>query len=1221
MKTNLLLRCLVLLFLTNTFVEAADDSEALRAKEECLRQALDRAYTLRKEASDVVNEQELVVEATRTVAAGHAEHVSAHEKTIASYKKMMAEIEVGMARVRSPYDLTQAWNEYVRAGKTPEAFALLYQAMRGTKPPNIGGIERELLEVALEREIVQKSVVGVGPALVKLGNLLKSVVKAPKVQPRVKLEGMHKYLSRIIQKKSRVKEMAKKVFPTFISVGKKLKAAGSKLKNYKANDSNVRKAAIQLGKTVFDTVKDMEEVPEKVIEYVQEIDVGAIAQYIPVDITTKGQIGKLADQMYEQANEGLYGTKDRKGTFDGFERLKRSMTKTISKAEEVLVKAIRTKGRAELLVLSAEKVLQEKKLALMEIEDLVLDVEDEISSLNKEIKLIETKKYCSKAKGKIYATNIKLYLNRQGIGSYTSKGYRLAADELTQIALKIPRWMSLEWNCELVEFRQIPIKYNTGRKDSRGNYIYDVGKKTVHKKFATVGSYGMPNFDLDGDGATINDNLVGIVGQKAGIVNVVATIEGAREIRNEQKPWGYDSVPVLGKLKSDTISVSINEVTALDFEKGSSLESQTPVDLFLCEDTQVDHQVMNQVTLQPTLIYNDGKKSMRTYNIPYGSLKSQMIGGDGALFQQKYPQIIVASQDRPKAGYLQVGLAKGTGGTDFKKTIHLTSNVISCKRKSSEFGDNQISEDLFGNESYPLPVGENMTYELTVNGKADMRDYYVEWDYKKDNYSKVEAKRTFVKDGSRWKCHLKVQFNKSCVMPPRTYRGGTMVSTGPRLRTTKFRVVGRVIRKRDKRVVATFSPMPVNPSLTISKCKLAYVSDGGGAIPVANRLDFFRPSDPKRHWSNYLGLEVEFAVGGTFPWSLKNTRVTALSNTAGVSMTKGKGFSFPQFMQQLPKNILGEIELTATIDDSTADVLGSKYTAVPKDQKIEDSVTLVFNELTLQEVERSRKKSLQIVVNGPANMNGYYVRWFFVRPDKTLRTTFNQTEGRWTTSVPARSGFTAFKLFNSRNRELAHHCVETNGGPGVVTIMTGKKYRAITERVRDGFSLERIVPISGNNPFNVYHPVNDHQPDNYSGPIFRSGTANLGTATLFGSEHFVASFNIDPTTRQGTMAFDLTGKTLRFWISRANAELGVLNFECAPEGDFGTGVVWDADPAHPPIPAGTHTFPLNTLQTLWLKANSTGLSIKVVFQMTRESVALPVRPEHFTIRITEVEFN
>lgn len=760
----------------------------------------------------------------------------AHAKALAQIRGKLREIDIQLAKLRSPNDLANAWAEY-KNNRTPEQFIKLWKTARGVPPDHATLDDYDLNARILHKEITTKVVVPVGLALVKLGGLVKQINELAFngvgiCHPR-DADGALEAVDELL---GTMQKHFQKFETRFGLKDDKLLVAG---------------VAVELSKNFQDLYDPQELLPEKLKDWAEALGDNKYVNWLPQKAIGKlqAEAEKMADEAYEQANMDLYGTTDRAGEYDKYQKLREDFEKAAEESERILAaaqqpvdefarKVADNRARVERIQASFDKLLKRQA----ELEKRYLDLQADVFA--------ERQRQLAKpVTGETLATGkpafVRELFDEQGSSSVSRYDTRiLAADDPTSLLLNLPR--EQRFGTETRVAQVVRSKEIVVTTDARGKQSEKIVTRIGLANDQVVYNYSPVKYS-DGTGCvSVPASSRRMIGQKAGTARLKMTVTGyggttsdsiGNQILQTQELTSEETIQVVAakaievRTQHDSANKPIERVDLVSTEAGYGRSSDLAVFAAVDWGNEVRYQLLDAAKLHFKLTGDPCVTVMRQANSVY-----------------------LAGTNRPGDCTLEVSVA---GSSKLAKRIRVTNSVVSAFSKLPDGETCRAGTD----RGMDLPVGRAAELVVRIDGPAQADGFVVEWEFAKGGkvvapgQEGVDARggTGFGSDGGALACRLNLTLTNACVDLARAQKNQTWFERVP------VRVAAQVRRRSTKEIVAGFTLGEFIPVVTIKELQVVS-REGAGDGTVVQSIPLFLPGEAKHH-QKPLALRLDLDSG------------------------------------------------------------------------------------------------------------------------------------------------------------------------------------------------------------------------------------------------------------------------------------------------------------------------------------------------------------------------
>ncbi|HNV71186.1 MAG TPA: hypothetical protein PKO06_15895, partial [Candidatus Ozemobacteraceae bacterium] len=627
-----------------------------------------------------------------------------HARVLTQIRSRLREIDIQLAKLRSPNDLADAWNAY-KNNRSREQFIHLWKTARGVPPDHATLEDYDLNARILHKEITNKVVIPVGLCLVKIGGLIKQINELAFngvgiCHPR-DADGALEAVDELL---GTMQKHFQKFETRFGMKDDKLLAAG---------------VVVELSKNFQDLYDPQELLPEKLKNWAQELGDNKYVNWLPQRAIGKLQeeAERMADEAYEQANIDLYGTADRAGEYEKYEKLRDEFSKAADESEKLLAAAqqpvdefskrvAETRERFDRLQQTFDKLVQRQAELEKRHLDLLADI---FSETKRELAKPIPGETVAVAKPELVFESVPDEASRQ-IARYDSG--TLAADEVTSRLLGIP--MELRFGSETKVAQVMRSKETIAETDGSGRQTMKFLSRISLDSPRIVYNYDKVRFSESTGCVSLQSGGRRISGRKPGRAQVKLTVAGAGAITYDA--YGNQRLETQEYLSQQAIQV----VSLKDLEaRFQDTSTRTPVERI---DLATPEGGSNSSPQLQFFARIDWGHEITSRVLDLSHLSIRVIGDPCVTVIRRQNSIILETTNRPGACELEVGTI---GQARFTRRIKVTNSII---RGVVRMPDGMQHRAGTLQKPLSLPIAVPAELAVVIQGPASPHDFLVEWE-------------------------------------------------------------------------------------------------------------------------------------------------------------------------------------------------------------------------------------------------------------------------------------------------------------------------------------------------------------------------------------------------------------------------------------------------------------------------------------------------------------
>ncbi len=758
-----------------------------------------------------------------------------HAKALAQIRSRLREIDVQLAKLRSPNDLADAWNAY-KNNRTPEQFVRLWKAARGVPPDHATLEDYDLHARILHKEITNKVVIPVGMCLVKIGGLIKQINELAFngvgiCHPR-DADGALEAVDELL---GTMQKHFQKFETRFGMQDDKLLAAG---------------VVVELSKNFQDLYDPQELLPEKLKTWAQDLGDNKYVNWIPQRAIGKLQeeAERMADEAYEQANIDLYGTTDRAGEYARYEKLRDDFAKAADESEKVLAVAQQPVDEFAKRVAAARERFDRLQATFEKLVKRQAELEKRHLDLLADI-FTETKRELAKPiPGEAVAIDQPELVWESLLDESSLQGKRqeagwLAADQATSQLLGIPN--ELRFGSETKVAQVMRSKEMIAETDEAGRQTTKYLTRISLGNQRIVYNYDKVRFSESTGCVSIQLANRRITGRKPGRTAVKLTVAGAGAITYDA--YGHQRLETRDFASERSIQVLAVKDLEVRYVDSTSRLPVERIDLVTREGNSISSRELQFIAQV------DWGHEVVSRPLDLAQLAFKVVGDPCVTVIRKQNSIVLETTNR--AGECQLEVS-AVGQANFTRRIRVTNSLIRGVVKMPD-GSQHRAGTL--QNALSLPVGQPAEMALVIQGPAAPNDFFVEWAY--DRHGKtlkpgtegVDARATggFSTRSGAPESLLSFSLTRDCLDLAMASKKGAWFDRTP------VRVGAEVKQRSDGRVVAVFGFGEFIPVATIKQLNVI-TREGGSDGTIVDSFPLFLPGDAKHHQKAFaLRLDLD----------------------------------------------------------------------------------------------------------------------------------------------------------------------------------------------------------------------------------------------------------------------------------------------------------------------------------------------------------------------------
>gem|GEM_PF-5860304 len=942
---------------------------------------------------------------------------------VAGIRGKLREIDIQLAKLRSPNDLATAWGEY-KNNRTQENFIKLYMVVRGVKPDNATLESYVQQESILQLEIRNKVIVPVLQVLVKLGGLVKQINE-------LAFNGVGICHPRDADGAlEAVDELLGTMQKHFSKLETKM--------GMKDDQLLVAGVAVELSKNFQDFFDPKELIPDKLKEWSDAFEESSYSNWIPGKAASKlqAEAEKMAEESYEKFNEDTYGTKDRARDYEKFSRMREEFATAADESEAVLkefqkpvdefAEKVAESREKYKRILGAYEGLLERKMELeRRIPDLAARIDDE--KWRELSKPIPGEKLAEEAP--VFA-----FLNPD-----RSAGF-LAADDLTEMVLGYPRQQRFALTTRVAQIvrskAKTTVSTGSGSRETIISLISRGDSGDVYKY------PGVKMRDEQGR-VEIDTAAMRLVGKAPGTAKLVFEVPGWGDITTDQA----GNHVLQTRTYTSRREIPVARLTGIEVR--NALGPVGRVDLV---STAESRGGMFGMKVEALVEHGAGTSRQP---VEMSRLAFTLTGDSCAIVRKSSAtEFAIEATDRPGVCTVEIGVAGSAGSARKVAKIRVTNSVL---RASRSLADGEKVAAGVSRKAEELPIGASGKITILMDGPAPAEDYIAELVCSRGSEDlepgrggiSGTARAGFDSSGTLSQALLSFSLGKECLKIDEAQKKGTWFSREPI-------TVSAIVRRRSTNaVVSHFGFGEIIPVATVKRLRVVMRGSGGDGA-VVDAMPLFRPADRQHNqWPFAIRIELESGDRITVPLdAVEQGRPGSL--LFGIDGKSGSILFNIGAMQRV-----GWETLTYRLSPSRAARMHVNLAGDYEDGSILFSV----NRLELWKHENG----VRMTVLGPQKdaMDGYAVRW---KAGSGMTTTpFRKDQGEWVCDGPENTPVFEAVLLSPRGAEC-----------GVVRGADGKAIASCEPDHRPTMAIETPTPLKAGAIASVRVTCNDLPSD---GPL------------------------------------------------------------------------------------------------------------------------------------------
>lgn len=874
------------------------------------------------------------------------------DRGIAEVRTQLREIEVQLAKLRSPYDLVMALEKYRESGKTEAAFRELHIAFRGG-PPSSGIGDYDIQAMIFELEARNKVVVPVGRALVMLGEIITKTVSAMVRGFGYPLGAMKELSARLAKKGA--KAFIPKILTTIPSYVKTTKESLKKSLELESNKDSFmarRKRAMLAFVERLDVVVGVLN-PEEFVQFLAR---------------------KQALKNLERFNKDIYGVDDRAAAEKEQMEVRDELEAKLKEAEPRRAPTLEALKEIESCVAVIRSDLSTMQDAFLDLDRVAEELDADLNNARTQEQL-EAFQKANRGFGSAIPFNVSLWFAKT----------TLAADDATAGVLGLRRETPVEVSGNMGSLRPEPCTYGvTTKSGERLTY------GSTRMMWSYLGVSPILTATLSGPSGFLYSRG-SLRAARAGKVRFRAHAPGVTRFGEAPHPCGGQTTIQTGTLRSEEAEIRALRVTDVSFSYSPErFVDQGRADFFFGERDQGNQPL----TINAKVSSSDGEKTESQAPANPAALTAYLIGSEIAFVRPDSQGLALSVQPIPGKANLQLGL-RSEGQLLYPKKLEVNSHLVKVRIDPPILrGENP------GTREYRVPIGRPLDVRLVVEGGAGMTPFRVRWESRGGTRGFVHTRTSnFSHLNGRWTATCQIQFTAERTRLSKSgfVEGEALLDEAPVfLGATIERLADSVSAYSTE--VASFRPaLPV-----LRKIDLALMEPD--PVKVA-RVDLFFPPAKDGPFKRVLALIGDFETIGECVFPLMFGRASLQGTMSGLFL------SGDSLQMNLPSSTRVSNIGSRDTGSGYVSVLLEEHRVAPRmlltEPVLHDQFLVTTNKLDVARTE----KGYQLRVYGPADLQGYRAEWRFSAGEQ-MASSMTSQGGRWSSEVQNRRMFMEVRLIN-----------------------------------------------------------------------------------------------------------------------------------------------------------------------------------------------------------------